>query len=168
MREADSKRFSATPHGDREVVMTRHFNAAPRQVFDVWAKPDVFTRWFEARGFTLPVCEMDARPGGKFRHVMHGPDGMEVTMNGTFIDVVPPGRLVTTEAFEGFTEPGWRPEDRTQTTAIFTEEAGGTRWTATVLYPSQEIRDAALQLDPAWEGAAESYDRLEEVVQEVL
>ena len=86
-------------------------------------------------------------------------------MRGVYREVVPPERLVTTEGFEGFAEVGWRPEDQTVTTMVLTEHDGKTTWTATIVYPSKEVRDAALQLNVAWTGMAESLDRLAELVQ---
>ncbi len=86
-------------------------------------------------------------------------------MRGVYREVVPPERLVTTEGFEGFVEVGWRPEDQTVTTMVLTEQDGKTIWTATIVYPSKEVRDAALQLNLAWTGMAESLDRLAELVQ---
>jgi hypothetical protein len=72
---------------------------------------------------------------------------------------------VSSEVFEGFTEVGWRPEDETVTTAVFDERDGKTIWTATIRYPSQEVRDAALRSDGAWRGMAESFERLEAAIQ---
>ena len=165
MATANSERLSVTAQGDREIVMTRVFDAPRTLVFDAWTKPELFARWFGARGWTVPVCEIDLRPGGAFRYILRGPDGSEVVMRGVYREVVPPERLVTTESFDGFAEVGWRPEDETMTTAVFTEQAGKTTWTATVFYPSKEVRDAALQLSEAWRGTGESLDRLAELLQ---
>ena len=164
MTPADSERLTVTAEGDREIVMTRVFDAARRLVFDAWTKPELFARWFGPRGWTVPVCEIDLRPGGAYRYVLRGPDGSEVVMRGVYREVVPPERLVSTEAFEGFSEVGWRPEDETVTTMVLTENDGKTTWTATVLYPSKEVRDAAIQLDEAWKGMANSLDRLAELL----
>jgi uncharacterized protein YndB with AHSA1/START domain len=112
----------------------------------------------------MPVCEMDVRPGGCYRYVMRDPNGREIVMRGEYREVAPPERLVSTEYFEGFSEPGWRPEDATVGTATFEERDGQTTWTLTVLYPSRDVRDAALALEPAWDGMDESFDRLIEVV----
>ena len=165
MATANSERLSVTAQGDREIVMTRVFDAPRTLVFDAWTKPELFARWFGARGWTVPVCEIDLRPGGAFRYILRGPDGSEVVMRGVYREVVPPERLVTTESFDGFAEVGWRPEDQTVTTMVLTEHDGKTTWTATIVYPSKEVRDAALQLNVAWMGMAESLDRLAELVQ---
>jgi uncharacterized protein YndB with AHSA1/START domain len=133
-------------------------------VFDAWTKPELLARWFGAGGWT---CEVDLRPGGAYRYVLCGADGAEIVLRGVYREVVRPERLVTTEAFEGFSEVGWRAEDETVTTAVFTEQDGKTTWTATVLYPSREVRDAALQLEPAWKGMGDSLDRLAELLAEM-
>ena len=168
MATADSERLSVTARGDREIVMTRVFNAPRALVFDAWTKPELFKRWFGSREWGVPVCEMDVRPGGSYRYVMRRADGsQEIVMRGEYREVVPPERMVTTEAFEGFSEAGWRPEDATVSTTLLTEHEGKTTWTATMLYPSEEVRDAALNLKPAWKGAAEGYDRLAALLEEM-
>ena len=162
------ERLGVVARGEREIVMSRVFNAPRRLVWDCWTRPDLFARWFGARDWTVPACEMDVRPGGRYRYVMRRADGsQEMVLRGEYRAVVPPERLVTTEEWEGFTEPGWRPEDVTVTTAVLTEQAGRTLWTATMLYPSREVRDAALNLQPAWKGAAEGYDRLAALLEEI-
>ena len=167
MATASSAGLSVSARGEREIEMTRVFNAPRRLVFDAWTKPELLARWLGPRDWTMPVCEIDLRPGGSYRYVLRGPDGSEMVMRGVYREVVPPERLVSTESFEGFTEVGWRPEDETVITALFAERDGRTTWTATVLYPSTEIRDAALGLEPAWTGAGESYNRLAEILEEL-
>ena len=167
---AADRRLSVVARGDREIVITRVFNAPRQLVFDVWTKPELFVRWFGGRGWTVPVCEMDVRPGGTYRYVMRRDDGsaQEMTMRGEYREVVPPQRLVSAEAWEGFAETGWRPEDRTVTTALFVESADRTTtWTATLRYPSEQVRDAALNLQPAWSGMAEGLDRMEALLAEL-
>src|SRR2546430_477281 len=115
--------------------MTREFKAPRRLVFDAWTRPELLARWFGPRGWTVPVCEIDLRPGGAYRYVMRGPAGEEMIMRGVYREIVPPERLVCTEGYEGFSEVGWRSQDETLNTAIFTEQDGRTTWTATVLYP---------------------------------
>jgi uncharacterized protein YndB with AHSA1/START domain len=149
--------------GEREIVMTRRFAAPRRLVFDAWTRPELFARWFGARDWTVPVCEMDLRPGGSYRYLLRGPDGPEVEMQGVYREIVPPERIVTTELFVGFSEVGWRPEDETVTTAVLTEQDGQTTWTAAVLYPSKEVRDAVLR-SPMERGMAEGLDRLAELL----
>jgi uncharacterized protein YndB with AHSA1/START domain len=170
MTTAGRQRLGVVARGDREIVITRVFNAPRRLVFDAWTKPELFVRWMGGRGFTVPICEMDVRPGGAYRYVLRREDGagQEMTMRGEYREVVPPQRLVTAEAWEGFAETGWRPEDRTVTTALFVESADRkTTWSATLLYPTQAVRDAALNMQPAWSGMAEGLDRMEALLAEL-
>jgi uncharacterized protein YndB with AHSA1/START domain len=138
---------------DREVVLTRSFAAARRLVFDAWTKPEHVTRWMLGpEGWTMPVCEIDLRPGGSWRFVWRKADGAEMEMTGTYREVVPSARLVHTET--------WGPEwPETWNTLVLTEEEGITTAVLTVLYPSREARDAALETDMK-SGLDTSYDRL--------
>lgn len=158
-----SERLTLTARSDREIVMTRVFNAPRELVFDAWTKPELLKRWFGARGWTVPTCEIDLRPGGTYRIVQRGPDGQEVVMRGVYREVVRPERVTQTEGFEGFTEVGWRPEDVTVSTMVLIERDGRTTWTATVVYPSKEVRDAALQ-SPMESGMSASFEKLEELL----
>ena len=144
--------------GDRAVLMTRVFNAPRQLVWDAFSKPELMQRWFGPRGYSLPVCEMDVRPGGKFRFVLRGPDGREMVMRGTYREIAPPERSVHMESYDDF--PG-----ESTVTAVFTESGGKTTMTATVEYPSQMVRDNVV---PHMEhGAAESYDKLAELLVEL-
>lgn len=163
MATTNSARLIVTTPSDREIVITRVFNAPRRLVWDAWTKPEYVARWFGAAGWTVPVCEIDLRPGGTYRYVMRSSDGQEVTLRGVYRDVVPPERLVTTEVFEGFSEVGYRPEDQTVSTAVLTERDGKTTWTATIVYPSKAIRDGALAT-PMEEGMNDSFDRMDAVL----
>jgi uncharacterized protein YndB with AHSA1/START domain len=89
-------------------------------------------------GWTMPVCEIDLRPGGQWHYVWRRADGTEMSMTGTYREVVPPERVVHTES--------WGPEwPATLNTLTLTESGGQTTMTLTILYPSREARDAALQ-----------------------
>src|SRR6266566_3204358 len=141
---------------EREVVMTRVFDAPRRLVFDAFSKPELLKRWFGPRGWSLVVCEVDLKVGGGFRFVLRGPDGEEMGMRGVYREIVPPERSVHMESFDD--HPG-----ESQVTAVFVEKGGKTTLTATVLYPSQEIRDAVIKSGME-HGAAESYDKLAELL----
>jgi uncharacterized protein YndB with AHSA1/START domain len=145
----------ATPT-DREIVMTRVFDAPRHLVFDAFTKPELLKRWFGPRGWSLVVCETDFRVGGSWRFVLRGPDGSEMGMYGVYREIVPPERTVHTESFDDY--PG-----ESIVTAVWVENDGKTTLTATVLYPSQEIRDAVINSGME-HGAAESYDKLAEVL----
>ncbi len=128
-----------TTPSDREVVITRVVDAPRDLVWEVWTSPEHIARWMSGRkGWTMPICEMDLRPGGKWRYVWRMPDGGEMTLAGVVREVAPPTRLVTTER--------WGPEwPETLNTLALTEARDLTTITITVLYPSKEARDAALK-----------------------
>jgi len=102
------------------------------------------------------VCEVDLKVGGGFRFLLRGPDGKEMGMRGVYREIVPPQRSVYRESFDDY--PG-----ESQVTALFVEQGGKTTLTATVLYPSQEVRDAVIKSGME-HGAAETYDRLAELL----
>ena len=140
--------------GDREIVMTREFNAPRDLVFDAWTKPELIERWFGRREGWTTKAEIDLRPGGVYRFRLRDAGGREIVLRGEYREIVRPERYSTIEAFEGFSEMGWRPEDATVTTTVFNEVDGRTTWTATQRYPSQEVRDAVLR-DPNMRGGME-------------
>jgi uncharacterized protein YndB with AHSA1/START domain len=145
--------------GDREIVITRAFDAPRRLVWDAHTKPELVKRWLLGPpGWTMPVCEIDLRVGGKYRYVWRNQDGTEMGMGGVYREIVPPERLVATEAFD----QSWYPGEALDTT-IFVEDGGKTRITLTVQYESREARDGVLK-SPMEEGMAGGYDRLEELL----
>lgn len=81
---------------ERDVVLTRIFNAPPELMFKLWTDPLHVAQWWGPHGFTNPVCEMDVRPGGALRIVMRAPDGTDYPMKGVFQEIVAPERLVFT------------------------------------------------------------------------
>jgi uncharacterized protein YndB with AHSA1/START domain len=145
-----------TTPSDREIVMTRVFGAPRHLVFDAFTKPELLKRWFGPRGLSLVVCEVDLRVGGGFRFVLRGPDGKDMGMRGVYREIVAPERSVHMESFDDY--PG-----EARVTGVFVEQGGKTTFTATVLYPSEEVRDAVIQSGME-HGAAESYDRLAELL----
>ena len=167
MATTNRARLVLSTPSDREIVISRVFNAPRQLVWDAWTKPEYVARWFGADGWTVPVCEIDLRPGGTYRYVMRSAEGQEVIMRGVYREVVAPERLVSTEVFEGFSEVGYRPEDDTVSTAVLTERDGKTTWTGTIVYPSKEIRDGALAT-PMEEGMNGSFDRLDAVLEAII
>jgi len=141
---------------EREVVMTRVFDAPRRLVFDALTKPELLRRWFGPRGWSLVVCEADLKLGGAWRWVLRGPDGRDMGMRGIYQEITPPERLVSTESFDDY--PG-----ESLNTLILSEEDGKTTFTITVRYASQEIRDAVIKSGME-HGAAECYDKLAEML----
>lgn len=148
--------LNVTTPTDREIVMTRVFDAPRHLVFDAFSKPALLKRWFGPRGWSLVVCDVDLRVGGGFRFVLRGPDGRDMGMRGVYREIVRPERSVHMESFDDY--PG-----ESQVTAVLAEEHGKTTLTATVLYPSKEVRDAVIQSGME-HGAAESYDKLAELL----
>jgi uncharacterized protein YndB with AHSA1/START domain len=146
-----------TMPSEREIVMTREVDAPRELVFDAWTNPEHVRQWMLGpSGWTMPVCEIDLRPGGAWHFVWRRADATEMEMRGEYREVTPPERLVSTESWGG----DW-PE--TINTVTLSEEDGKTTITQTVLYPSQEARDAALETGMK-DGVSQSFDRLAEHV----
>lgn len=157
----NSDSFTVTMPSDQEIRMTRLFDAPRHLVFEAMTKPEHVRRWWGClgEGYSVPVCEIDLRVGGKWRFVNRHPHG-EVAFSGEYREIAPPSRLVFTETMEPHPEPG------SVVTALFTDEGGKTRLTVTALYPSLEVRDIVLRSGME-RGAAISYDRLEDLVAEL-
>ena len=155
---ANSGTFRLTTPSDREIQLTRLFDAPRRLVFEAMTKPEHIKRWWGnlGEGYSVPVCEVDLRPGGAWRFTNRMPNGESATFYGVYREIAPPDRVVFTEIFEPF------PDAESVVTAQFTDENGKTRLTATVTYPSQAVRDMVMQTGME-RGVALSYDRLEEV-----
>lgn len=158
---ANSKSFEVSTPSEQEIVMTRLFDAPSQLVFEAMTKPEHVKRWWGrlGEGHSVPVCEIDLRPGGKWRFVNRHPKG-EAAFHGEYREIDPPSRLVFTEIFEDF------PDTVSLVTALFVEEGDKTRMTVTVRYPSQQVRDMVIASGMA-KGAAISYDRLEDLVIEL-
>jgi uncharacterized protein YndB with AHSA1/START domain len=151
-------KLEITLPSDREIAMTRAFNAPRQMVFDAWTKPELVKRWLGAfGGWTMPVCEIDLRVGGTYRYVW-SKDGQDMGMGGVFREIVVPERIVSTEKFD---DPWYEGEAVGMVT--FTENDGRTTLVQTVKYASKEVRDAVLQ-SPMETGVAASYDKLEEIL----
>ncbi len=158
---ANSGTFKVSTPSDQEILMTRLFDAPRQLVFDVMTKPEHVRRWWGClgEGYSVPVCEIDLRPGGAWRFVNRHPKG-EAAFHGEYREITPPSRLVFTEIFEEF------PDVVSDVTTDLADEGGKTRMTATVRYPSQEVRDMVISTGMAT-GAGISYDRLEDLVAEL-
>ena len=146
-----------TTPSEREVVLTRVFNASRTLVFEALTKPDLLRRWLQAPGRSLEVCEVDLSVGGAYRFTWRGPGKKDVGMRGVYREITRPERLVATESWED-----WDVGEMLVTTEL-TEAAGRTTFTCTMLYPSREVRDAVLK-SGLESGAAENYDRLAELL----
>ena len=143
-----------TTPSDREFVTTRVFDAPRQLVWEAWTNPKHVPKWLLGpSGWTMPVCEIDLRPGGEWHFVWRNADGNEMEMRGTYREVRPPERLVNTERWGD----AW-PE--TVNTLVFADDGDRTLMTLTVLYPSKEARDAAMATGMT-SGMTESFDRLD-------
>jgi uncharacterized protein YndB with AHSA1/START domain len=150
----------ATPT-DREVVIRRVVDAPRGMVFDAHTKPDLVRRWLLGPpGWTMPVCEIDLRVGGKYRYVWKHADGQAMGMGGTFTEVVRPSRIAATQLFD----EDWTGGETLVITEIV-EQSGKSTITTTVRYASREARDAALQTGMTT-GMEAGYERLEELLRE--
>jgi|SRR5919109_638396 uncharacterized protein YndB with AHSA1/START domain len=147
--------------GDREIVMTRSFDAPRKLVFDALTKPELLKRWFGAiGGWQLVECQVDLRVGGQYRYLWRGPNGEQMGMRGVFREVVPPERIVNTEKFD----EAWYPGEAVGT-ATLVEKSGKTTLTTVVRYESREAREAVLK-SPMEQGAAAGYDVLDQFLAE--
>jgi len=147
-------------NGDREIVMTKVFDAPRKLIFDAFTKPELLKQWLLGPpGWSMPVCEIDLRVGGRYRYVWRrDSDGTEMGCGGVYREIVPPERLVHTEQFDN----PWYPGESLITT-LLDEQQGKTTLTATMLYESRAARDGILKSGME-SGVAASYDRLAELL----
>jgi uncharacterized protein YndB with AHSA1/START domain len=144
-----------TTPSDCELVIVRVVDAPRARVFDAWTDPAQLSRWMLGPGgWTMPIREIDLRPGGAWRFGWRDADGAEMEMKGTYREVVRPERVVCTESWG----EGW-PESLN--TLVLSEADGKTTITQTILYPLPEVRDAVLETGMA-QGMAAGFDRLAE------
>ncbi|HXD32884.1 MAG TPA: SRPBCC family protein [Pyrinomonadaceae bacterium] len=149
----------STP-SDREVVLTRTFSASRSLVFDALTKPELLRRWYGPTGWTLDVCDIDLKVGGAWRFVVKRPDGKAIGQKGLYQEIVPSERIVNTESWED-----WDAGECLVTT-VLREEDGMTKFSSTILFPSQEVRDTVVK-SGLEHGAAEGYAKLEQLLEMV-
>ncbi|MDB5309465.1 MAG: hypothetical protein JWO38_3667 [Gemmataceae bacterium] len=159
MGEKTSSALTVTLPSDREIVLTRIFEAPRGLVFEAMTRPEHLARWWGPRGSKLTVCEIDLRPGGAWRYVLRGPDGIDYPFKGVYREIVRPERIVTTECFDNpsIGSPEWLA------TMVLEEHDGRTKMMTTCLHPSVEARDGHLKSGMEG-GAGETLDRLEELL----
>ena len=144
----------STP-SEREIRITRVFDAPRKLVFDAYTKPELLTRWMGVMpGWTFAVCEIDLRVGGRFRFVWRGPDGYEMGMGGTYLEVTPPRRIVATETYD----EKWYDGECVETVTL-DENDGRTTLTMLLRYDNQAVRDGVLQ-GPAIGGMEAGFNAL--------
>ena len=152
-------RLKVSAQGEREIVMVRRFDAPRSLVFETYTRPEYLRQWLLGPpGWSMPVCEIDLRVGGRYRYVWRHQDGREMGVGGTFREIQAPERLVSTEKFD----EAWY-EGEALGTVLFTEQGGKTTLTTTLLYGSRATRDAVLK-SPMEGGVAHSYDLMERLL----
>jgi uncharacterized protein YndB with AHSA1/START domain len=153
--------LKVTTPTDREIVMTRVFDAPRSLVFEAMSKPELLKRWlWGPPGWSMEDCDSDLKVGGAFRHVWRRSDGMEMSMAGVYREIVPPERIVRTESFAFGCEA---QAGEQVATVVLTQQGTKTLLTLTVLYPSKEARDATIASGME-RGVAASYDRLADLL----
>jgi uncharacterized protein YndB with AHSA1/START domain len=152
-----------TTPSEREVVVTRMFDAPRSMVFDAHTQPDLVRRWLLGPpGWTMPVCEIDLRVGGKYRYVWKNAAGRAMGVAGTFKEIDRPSRIVITQLFD----EDWTGGETIVITEIV-EKSGKSIVTTTVCYASREARDAALKTGMTT-GMEAGYERLDELLEETI
>lgn len=147
-----------TTPSDREVVLTRVFDAPRSLVFDALTKPELLRRWYGPSNWSLDICEIDLRVGGKWHYVVRRPDGKAIGQLGVYLEIVPGERIVNTESWED-----WDAGETVVTTVLTDLGGSQTTFTCTILFPSKEVRDTVLK-SGLEHGAAEGYDKLAELL----
>jgi uncharacterized protein YndB with AHSA1/START domain len=152
--------LKVTTPSEREIAMTRVFDAPRALVFDAYTKPELVRRWLLGPdGWSMPVCEIDLRVGGAYRYVWRrDQDGTEMGMGGVYREIAAPQRLVCTERFD----ESWYPGEALDTISLV-ERGGKTTLTQTMRYESRDARDAVLK-SPMESGVRAGFDRLAELL----
>jgi uncharacterized protein YndB with AHSA1/START domain len=146
--------------GDREITMIRRFAAPVPLVFEAWTTPALLRRWLLGPpGWTMPVCEVDFRVGGRYRYEWRNEQGQTMGVGGVYREIDPPHRFVATERFD----QAWYPGE-SLITITFAEQDGETEMTTTMRYESTAARDGVLK-SPMEGGVKQSYDRLAAIVE---
>jgi uncharacterized protein YndB with AHSA1/START domain len=151
---------TVTLPSDREILITRQFDAPAALVFKAWTTPELVTRWWGFDTSEWLVCDIDLREGGSWRYVTREEEGYEVAFHGEYRTIEAPHRIVSTEVFEGV------PDAAAINTIVFDERAGVTTLSINVVHDSQEHRDAHIASGME-AGMQISMNRLEDVVAEL-
>lgn len=156
MAQANVTGPARTGTEDREMITTRLLDAPREQVFEAWTNPEHIVHWWGPNGFTTTIHEMNVKPGGVWRFIMHGPDGVDYPNKVVYHEVVKPERLVYSH--------GWDVEDdpnQFEVTVTFEEEGGKTRLTMHSVFVSVEEFKKVVEQHGAIEGAQQTIGRLE-------
>lgn len=163
-----AEKAQVTLPSDREVKVTRSFRAPRALVYRAYTEPQLVRRWLGGHpGWSMPVCEMDARVGGRFQWRWRSDEGnQEFGFSGTFREIEPASRIVHTEAYEPGTLGGSYPGEDAIVTVTFTEEGGVTTVTTLIDYGSKEARDGAVKTGMT-DGMEMSYQTLDKLLAEL-
>ena len=151
--------IAQTP-SDRELVVSCVLNAPRELVFEAWTDARHIAQWWGPRGFTTTIHEMDVKPGGVWRFVMHGPDGVDYQNKIVYAEIVKPERLVYSHSSGEEGDPL-----QFEVTVTFAAQGDKTKLTLRLLFKSAEARDSVVKLG-AIEGAQQTLDRLAEYLAE--
>jgi uncharacterized protein YndB with AHSA1/START domain len=137
-----NKNDSIDAQSQREIVITRVFNAPRELVFQAWTDPKHIVQWWGPKGFTTQVVEQDLCPGGKWRYVMIGPDGTEYPAKGIFREIIPFERIVTSDEFDEGFEKVMNVDlpKGIVMTAVFEDLGSNTKLTLRIMHESAEER----------------------------
>ena len=152
---------TGVPTTDREIVLKRVFNAPRELVFDAWTDPDHIGEWWGPNGFTTTIHEMTVRPGGVWRFIMHGPDGIDYNNRIIYREIVRPERLAYNHDSDIEDDP-----DRFFVTVTFAEVERKTMVTMQLILKSAEIREKVVKFG-AVEGGNQTLDRLREYLKTI-
>ncbi|MDB5033078.1 MAG: hypothetical protein JWQ98_319 [Chlorobi bacterium] len=153
---------NAATSDDREIVITRVFDAPRQLVFRAWTDPNHVGQWWGPKGFTTTTHEMDVRPGGVWRFVLHGPDGVDYNNRIDYLEVLEPERLVY--AHGDGSEDG---PPQFHTTVTFVDRDGGTELTMRAVFASAGERARAVKEVGAIEGGNQTLDRFGEYLRTI-
>jgi uncharacterized protein YndB with AHSA1/START domain len=145
---------------DTQILIKREFDAPKELVYKAYTTPELVRRWWTAGRGDMTICDIDLRVGGDWRYVMEAEGFGEVAFHGTYREVVPNERLVSTEVFEGM------PDAEALDTLTLTEDNGRTFLTLVVEHKTKEYRDGHLESGME-DGLQDAYDRLEQVAVEL-
>ena len=149
--------LSITLPTDREIVLTRVFDAPPDLVYEALTEPALLRRWYFPTGWTLETCDVDLRVGGAWHFRMRKPNGKTVGQHGVYREIVPAARIVNSELWDDW------DAGETVVTTTFEAEGGRTRYTSAMLFPSQEVRDVVFR-NGLEKSAGDLYERLSDLL----
>jgi uncharacterized protein YndB with AHSA1/START domain len=159
MAPTSSGTATVTLPTDRQILITREFDAPRHLVYKAWTTPELVKRWWHANRGQVTIAEIDLQVGGAWRYVSVTEDGMEVAFHGEYREIVPNERIVSTEVYEGIPDAD---QHAALNTLTLSERDGRTLLTVLVEHPTKQGRDAHISsgMEP---GMQDALDLLEQV-----